>query len=98
VIKLESNKMQKAIAKAKQVHPRVRQGGERTFTVTSSRKTHIGQVLYTVTFVVANGHKLGECTCKATGWDGVLSPCGRGGAEYRDSISESGPPGRLCRA
>ncbi len=62
MIKLENNdKMRKAIARAKAVHPRVKWLGERTYTVSSSD----GQRLYTVRFVVANGHKLAECNCAA---------------------------------
>lgn len=61
MIRLESNKMQNAIARAKTIRPRVRRTGERSYSVTSST----GQTAYTVRFVVANGLRLGECTCKA---------------------------------
>lgn len=62
MIKLErGDKMNKAIERAKAVRPFVKWLGERTYTV-SSRD---GQRVYTVRFVVANGHKLAECNCKA---------------------------------
>ncbi|MBI3425022.1 MAG: hypothetical protein HY011_18965 [Acidobacteria bacterium] len=62
MIKLErGDKMNKAIARAKTVHPRVKWLGNRTYLVTSSD----GQRRYTVRFVVAHGHKLAECNCKA---------------------------------
>ena len=62
MIKLErGDKMNRAIARAKAVHPRVKWLGNRTYLVTSSD----GRSVYTVRFVVANGHKLAECNCKA---------------------------------
>src|SRR5262249_53890063 len=62
MIKLEPNKMQKAIERAKAVRPRVRviNADERTYSVTGSRGG-----AYTVKFVVANGLKLAECDCAA---------------------------------
>lgn len=62
MIKLELNKMQKAIARAKTVRPRVTviNAADRTYKVTGSKGS-----LYTVKFVVVNGHKLGECDCPA---------------------------------
>jgi len=60
MLKLESSKMQKAIARAKQMKPRVRMTGERVYSVSGSRGN-----AYTVTFSVANGMKLGACTCPA---------------------------------
>lgn len=62
MIKLErGDKMNKAIERAKAVRPFVKWLGERTYTVTSRD----GQRVYTVRFVVANGHKLAECNCQA---------------------------------
>jgi uncharacterized Zn finger protein len=58
MIKLESSKMQKAIATAMQVRPRVRRIGERNYSVTGRRSD-----AYTVRFVVVNGLKLAECDC-----------------------------------
>ena len=62
MIKLESNKMQKAIERAKAVRPRVRviSADERTYSVTGSKGN-----TYTVKFVVVNGLKLAECNCAA---------------------------------
>lgn len=62
MLKLEPDKMQKAIERAKAVHPKVRviDADNREYAVTGSR----GDV-YRVRFVVANGHKLGECECVA---------------------------------
>ena len=62
MIKLEPNKMQKAIERAKAVRPRVRviNASERIYSVTGSRGGS-----YTVKFVVANGLKLAECDCAA---------------------------------
>jgi len=64
MIKLESNKMQKAIERAKAVRPRVTviSVAERKYAVTGSK----GDV-YTVRFAIANGLKLGECDCPARG-------------------------------
>ncbi len=62
MIRLESDKMQKAIERAKQVRPRVRRLAERSYSVTGSRGD-----LYTVNFAVVNGMKLAECSCPATG-------------------------------
>ena len=62
MIKLESNKMQKAIERAKAVRPRVRviNADDRTYSVTGSKGD-----TYTVKFAVARGLKLAECSCKA---------------------------------
>ncbi|MCI0390332.1 MAG: hypothetical protein MOB07_16400 [Acidobacteria bacterium] len=64
MIKLQADKMTKAIERAKAIRPRVRvlSVAERTYSVTGSRGD-----LYTVKFAVANGHKLGECSCPARG-------------------------------
>lgn len=61
MIKLTADKMTNAIARAKQVRPRVLWQGGRTYHVTSSDRRRV----YKVTFAVSNGQKLGECTCKA---------------------------------
>src|SRR5262245_62340252 len=62
MIKLETNKMQKAIERAKAVRPRVTviSADERTYSVTGSKGD-----AYTVRFAVVNGLKLAECDCKA---------------------------------
>jgi len=62
MIKLEPNKMQKAIERAKAVRPRVTviNADDRIYSVTGSRGG-----AYTVKFVVANGLKLAECDCAA---------------------------------
>jgi len=62
MIKLESNKMQKAIERAKAVRPRVTviSADERTYSVSGSKGN-----AYTVKFVVVNGLKLAECNCAA---------------------------------
>jgi len=67
MIKLEPNKMQKAIERARAIRPRVTviNASERLYSVSSSRKAHLGQVFYTVRFVVVNGMKLAECDCAA---------------------------------
>lgn len=63
MLKLEADKMQKAIERAKAVHPKVRviSADNRTYGVTSSD----GKREYTVKFVVANGLKLAQCDCAA---------------------------------
>src|SRR5262249_59230271 len=62
MIKLETDKMQKAIERSKAVRPHVRaiSADERTYSVTGSKGDR-----YTVKFVVVNGLKLAECDCKA---------------------------------
>ncbi|HEY7184174.1 MAG TPA: hypothetical protein VIC84_22255 [Blastocatellia bacterium] len=64
MIKLEANKMTKAIERAKAVRPRVRviNADARIYAVTGSKGD-----IYTVRFAVANGHKLAECDCPARG-------------------------------
>ena len=71
MIKLERSKMTNAINKAKQLRPRVRMIGERTYSVSGSRGN-----TYTVFFSVAkdaqgNAVRLGECTCPA-GHEGMV--------------------------
>jgi hypothetical protein len=60
MIRLERNKMENAILKAKAVRPRVKFLADRTFSVSGSRGN-----AYTVRFAVANGQRLGECDCPA---------------------------------
>src|SRR5215470_13913454 len=62
MIKLETNKMQKAIERARAIRPRVRviNADERIYSVTGSHGN-----AYTVKFVIANGLKLAECDCAA---------------------------------
>src|SRR5215813_13805298 len=62
MIKLQADKMQKAIERAKSIRPRVRviNADERAYSVTGSRGD-----AYTVKFAVVNGLKLAECDCKA---------------------------------
>src|SRR5262245_4813077 len=62
MIKLESNKMQRAIERAKAVRPRVTviSADDRTYSVSGSKGN-----AYTVKFVVVNGLRLAECDCKA---------------------------------
>jgi hypothetical protein len=61
MLKLETSKMQKAIATAKTVRPRVRWTGERNYAVTGRKGD-----TYTVRFLINKyGTKLGECNCPA---------------------------------
>src|SRR4030095_280431 len=62
MIKLETNKMQRAIERAKAVRPRVTviNADERTYSVTGSKGDR-----YTVRFAVVGSKKLAECDCKA---------------------------------
>jgi len=62
MLKLEPNKMQKAIERAKTIRPRVTviSAAERTYSITGSKgKT------YNVRFVIVNCLRLAECNCKA---------------------------------
>src|SRR5262249_47000584 len=62
MIKLQTNKMQRAIERAKAVRPRVTviSADERTYSVSGSRGNQ-----YTVRFVVVGAKKLAECDCAA---------------------------------
>jgi hypothetical protein len=65
MINLETAKLTNAINRAKQIRPRVKMIGNRTYTVTGSRGAN-----YTVFFAVAkDAHgrpvRMGECTCEA---------------------------------
>lgn len=64
MIKLEADKMNKAIERAKVAHPKVRvvSAADRVYAVTGRHGDS-----YTVRFVVANGHKLASCDCPARG-------------------------------
>lgn len=61
MIKLDLTNMTRAIAKAKQIRPRVTvvDAGARIYSVSGMSGR------YTVKFPVADGHKLAECNCKA---------------------------------
>ena len=59
MIKLETKKMQNAIAKAKAVHPKVVRVDAGEYKVQGHENT------YVVTLGKANGLYLGECTCPA---------------------------------
>jgi hypothetical protein len=62
MIKLQADKMTKAIQRAKAIRPRVTviSASERIYSVTGSKAN-----VYTVRFSVAGGMKLAECDCKA---------------------------------
>ena len=62
MIKLESNEMTKAIERASSIRPRVQviNANERTYSVTGSKSD-----AYTVRFLVVDGKRLAECSCKA---------------------------------
>lgn len=68
MIALTTDKLQNAIARAKQLRPTVRFLGERHFVVCSSRNRNE----YEVRFAVVNGVKQGQCSCRA-GQEGM--PC-----------------------
>lgn len=62
MIKLEADKMTKAIERARAAHPKVRviSAADRIYSVTGRHGDS-----YTVRFVIANGHKLASCDCPA---------------------------------
>ena len=62
MIKLEAKTMQRAIERAKAIHPKVRviSASDRVYAVTGSRGN-----AYTVKFTVVNGLKLASCDCPA---------------------------------
>ena len=62
MLNLEPKKMQKAIERAKAIHPKVKPISvtDRTYAVTGSKGD-----TYTVKFVVVNGLRLAECNCAA---------------------------------
>ena len=61
MIKLTAENTQKAIARCKQLKPKVHFIKDRLFVVYSSNNSNV----YHVRFDVQNGEKLGECECKA---------------------------------
>ena len=61
MIKLTNENTQNAVAKCKQLKPRVKFIKDRLFVVYSSNNSNV----YHVRFDVQNGEKLGECECKA---------------------------------
>lgn len=66
MIRLEANKMAKAIEKARRLRPRVIWLGGRDFKVIGASGDS-----YKVSFAVANGVKLGGCNC-AAGQSGMV--------------------------
>ena len=62
MIKLTTENTQNAIAKCKQLKPKVKFIKDRLFVVYSSNNSNV----YHVSFDVQNGDKLGQCECKAS--------------------------------
>ena len=62
MIRLNEENTAKAIARCKQLKPRVTFVVDRVFNVSSSRNSNV----YQVRFDVQNGEKLAECNCKAS--------------------------------
>ncbi len=62
MIRLTTENTKNAIAKAKQLRPKVIFISDRTFEVKSANNENS----YTVRFDVQNGEKLGQCECKAS--------------------------------
>ncbi len=62
MIKLTTENIQNAIAKCKQLKPKVKFIKERMFAVQSANNEHI----YQVSFDVKGGEKFGKCECKAS--------------------------------
>lgn len=62
MIKLTEENTQKAIARCKQLKPKVIFISERVFEVKSVNNSNS----YTVKFEVRNGEKFGQCECKAS--------------------------------
>ena len=60
MIRITSESMRRAIARAKVMRPHVRMVGERVYEDSGSKSA-----TYTVTFAVANGMKLASCSCPA---------------------------------
>ena len=61
MIRLTTENTQKAVARCKQLKPKVKFVKDRLFVVYSSNNSNV----YHVRFDVQNGEKLGECECKA---------------------------------
>mgnify|MGYP001581532199 CR=1 FL=1 len=62
MIKLTQENTTKAIAKCKQLKPRVKFIKDRLYVVYSANNSNV----YHVKFDVQNGEKFGECECKAS--------------------------------
>ena len=61
MIQLTKENTQKAVARCKELKPKVRFVEDRVFNVSSANNENV----YTVKFAVANGKKLAQCQCKA---------------------------------
>lgn len=61
MIKLTTENTQNAIAKCKQLKPKVRFIKDRVYSVESANNSNV----YHVSFDVRNGEKFGQCECKA---------------------------------
>ena len=61
MIRLTTENTQKAVAKCKQLKPRVKFIKDRQFTVQSANNSNV----YYVSFEVRNGEKFGQCECRA---------------------------------
>ena len=62
MIKLTTENTQNAIARCKQLKPRVKFIKDRFFAVSSANNSNV----YHVSFDVKNGEKFGQCECKAS--------------------------------
>ncbi len=62
MIELTTENTQKAVAKCKQLKPKVRFIKDRLFVVYSANNENV----YHVSFDVKDGKKLGQCECKAS--------------------------------
>lgn len=62
MIKLTTENTQNAIAKCKQLKPKVRFIKDRVYSVESANNSNV----YHVSFDVRNGEKFGQCECKAS--------------------------------
>ncbi len=62
MIRLTNENTEKAIARCKQLKPKVRFVEDRVFAVSSANNSNV----YHVRFDVRNGEKLGQCECKAS--------------------------------
>ena len=62
MIKLTTENTQKAVAKCKQLKPKVQFIAERLFAVSSANNSNV----YHVSFDVKDGQKFGQCECKAS--------------------------------
>ena len=61
MIRLTAENTRNAVAKCKQLKPKVRFIKDRSFVVYSSNNSNV----YHVSFDVKNGEKFGQCECKA---------------------------------